>query len=202
VLLAIVGWVFSDRSTPADDIADSSDPSDTSKETNTPTKGKGGKRGPGGSKQSGTANTLTTAGFRVTFPGPYEAQDSDPDEQAKIGVVLTTHIAADATDQHLCIAASAEFPANATAAEKKQIVERIVRTVIEEDGEATITSRQTVQIGGRDWEELKTREAGGGESITRMLQTNRRVYILIVVSDDPPSAAVVKRFFDSFELTK
>jgi hypothetical protein len=199
VLLGIAGWVFSDRSAPGDDVADSGD---TTKETNPPD-GKSGKRGRPGSKQSGTANTLTSpAGFRVTFPGPYEAQDLPPDEQAKLGVPLTTHIAVDPNDAHIFLASSAEFPANATAAERKQIVERIVRTVIEEDGEATVNSRKPVKVGGQNWEELKTREAGGGESITRMLQTNHRLYILTVVSDDRPSDAVVKRFFDSFELTK
>jgi len=85
---------------------------------------------------------------------------------------VTAHRSADLPGGHLYLAGTADFPANAAASQKKDIVDRIVKEAVEDGGDSPVISRKTVKVGGRDWEELTSKEKSGGMAVTRMLQTN------------------------------
>jgi len=166
---------------------------------------------PGGRKQPqpigtpGQPSTLTApSGFKVTFPGPYVADDPPPRIKDAVGLPIRLYVSADMTVRRQCFAASVELPAGATAAEKKQAYDKVVKTLVEEEGEKVeVLSRQTVTVGGRDWEEITARERGKSVGIARLLQTDSHIYLLLVADDaGTPPADFVKKFFDSFELTK
>ncbi len=222
ILLGVAGYVFYDRyKDKKDSSSNSSDegqPVTPRLQTGatppnltpqTPTGGGGGPapKLPGPKQPVGTPGqpqTLTSpAGFKVTFPGPYVSDALPANLREKIGVPLTAYISADIGSAQFFLAGTADFPATATAAEKKEIVDRIVKAAIEDEGESQVTSRKTVTAGGRSWEELTAKEKGGGTSVTRMLQTDRRLYVLAVAKQNgTPSADAMNKFFDSFELTK
>jgi hypothetical protein len=229
VLVAVAGYVFYDRAQKAkeEDTAGSSNAGGSqTPPAEIPLPGApvgvgGGPRpkgpvgpigpaGPGGNpvgkKPIGTPGQPTTLtspkGFKVTFPGPYQSEDPPEEVRKKLGVPLTVHGSVDLNAGLVFLAGTAEFPVAASADEKKELVGRIVNTVIEDDGKTPLTSRKNVTVGGQTWEELTTKEVGGGTAVSRVLQTDQRVYVLAVLSfGGTPPAEAVKKFFDSFELT-
>jgi hypothetical protein len=144
------------------------------------------------------------SGFKVTFPGPYVADEPPQRVRDAIGLPVRFHVSEDPAAGRVFVAVSVELPATATAAEKKSAYDRVVKTLVEEEGgKAEVTSRQTVMAGGRSWEEITVKEGETAVGVTRALQTDSGIYLLLVANQSgPPPADVLKAFFDSFELTK
>jgi hypothetical protein len=167
---------------------------------------------PGGRKQPqaigtpGQPATLTSpSGFKVTFPGQYASTENDvpPPLKEAIGLPIRLYATTDHSVGWECVAASVDLPAGATEAQKKEAYDKVVKTIVEEGGKKVeVLSRQTVMAGGREWEEFTVR-GEKSDGIVRLLQTDSHIYLLLVAHDKGklPTEGV-KKFFDSFELTK
>jgi hypothetical protein len=219
VLTGVAGWVFYDRSKKKDEAEKADNSTNTPAVTPEPS-GPGrtgpGRTGPvtpiegdpGRPKPVGTPGQPQTlnshAGYRITFPGPYVKQDLPKQIQDQIGLPVTVYISEDRPTRQEFVAASVDFPSNFTAADKKNVYDKVIKTLVEDAPNAASVSRRTVTVGGRSWEEITAKDGKSDRGgVMRVLRTDAHIYVLVAAGRDASASAdVTKRYFDSFELTK
>jgi hypothetical protein len=225
ILLGVAGYVFYDRyGKKKDDTASNPSPSNPN-----PQPGPGGpgpirpgpggpiRPGPGGPIRPGPGGTVhpapkldpdqpqtlaSPAGFKVTFPGPYSSLDAVIDPLKKqYRTSGSLHGWDNSASGVICTAAYLDLP---RGSDKKKIAEELVKVMSQEGSGFDVASRQPVSARGGNWEEITTKDRNGSDTIvTRVLQTDSRVYVIAVenLSGAPP-ADIMQKFFDSFDLTK
>jgi hypothetical protein len=130
-------------------------------------------------------------------------ENPPPQLKDKLGLPVVIQLAADPALPQAFIAASVDVSSKKTAADKKSAYENLIKLLIEEEGKAPAVSRKTITVNGRDWEEIVGKEGKAGMSINRLLLTDTHIIIIAVAHrTGTPAADVVKRYFDSVELTQ